>query len=789
MPRISRLFAFGLAVMFSSVQAPANAARPLLDYHRLDAYFALYAADSSVPWRDASVRIDTYTSAPIEFSAYQADVADVIRAGENTQARAVDTRRLRRLAHWTYAPPGGYRFQTNDVTVPLGTREGFFVVEARRGSVGEQVWINRTRIGLLSKESPENLVVYAADLSTGRPLARMRISFIVGKRFVDRYTDADGIVDWDRGQRPVFALAQWGSSSAFLSFLPQPPLPHTIVAVKSDSAVVHAGDDVHLVGFARTRAGTRLRAAGGTAFVAMRSPHGATAQTSVHLDSAGAFSASLHVPQSAAAGDYVVAASINGATSATQVHVDANSGGLSLSLAPQCEGTCDPDADVPVVVQATRNGAPDSGVRIEAQVIRSPHAYAGEAPQSPWGIAEWFSSAVVTGTQGRATIFIPHATDGLPSTYGVRVSSGGATADTRIAVPNGKTALRLVLEHDDIGSGTPAKFDVYASEFTSGKPVSAGTVRVQLIHGSSVQQQDVALDEHGHGHGSFSAPQTGSNLVLASLGSGQAADAAQLQVEPQTMQSTQAQNRNIVLSLDRPRYAAGDDVRVEASLAGASGSALFTVESAGRIETRVVPLSGDGASARFRAEGSAGELAAGAAFVRDGALQWDTTPLIVDAPGRPLAAQLILDRSSYTPGSFASLRLGDVRPGTGTLVVRLTKGAPTGSASFGSAPAMLAVGTTATQDSASGGGSWHPWVDSTGDHPVIQTFVRRSAPPEDLTLMQADTASVFWKIDRHAAGAIEIQVPEAAGKYVVSLLKIDDDGRVTASSGDLVVAQ
>ena len=148
------------------------------------------------------------------------------------------------MLSFNFTPPGGYQFQSNVVNVPLGAREGFFVVEARRGDVGEQVWINRSRIGLISKETPSGLLLYGADLGTGMPLARMRVQFVVNRSFVTAMTDADGIVRWNRSPRPVFALAQWGNSYAFLSLLPQPPLPATIVGVRTDSAVVHAGDVV-----------------------------------------------------------------------------------------------------------------------------------------------------------------------------------------------------------------------------------------------------------------------------------------------------------------------------------------------------------------------------------------------------------------------------------------------------------------------------------------------------------------------------------------------------------------
>jgi hypothetical protein len=155
--RFRAFFALLLAVASSS--APLRAERPIVDLHRLDAYFALFAADSNVPWKTTTVRLDTYSSAPVHFSVYQIDPADVLTAGSNARPRAVATRNLRTVVAFDFTPPGGYQFQSNDVDAHLGSREGFFIVEARRGDVGEQVWIDRTRIGLVSKETPAELLM------------------------------------------------------------------------------------------------------------------------------------------------------------------------------------------------------------------------------------------------------------------------------------------------------------------------------------------------------------------------------------------------------------------------------------------------------------------------------------------------------------------------------------------------------------------------------------------------------------------------------------------------------
>ena len=248
-----------VAFAVTAAVGPVRAERQIVDLHRLDAYFQLFAADSSVPWKPTTVRLDTYSSAPVDFSVYQVDPADVLTAGSNLQpARDRCIRAPAESLSFTFSPPGGYQFQSSDVDIPLGSREGFFVVEARRGDVGEQVWINRSRVGLISKETPSGLASMRRISAPACRCARMRVQFVVNREFVTVLTDGDGLVRWNRSPRPVFALAQWGGSYAFLSLLPQPPLPATIVGVRTDSAVVHAGESVRVGGIRADALARRL---------------------------------------------------------------------------------------------------------------------------------------------------------------------------------------------------------------------------------------------------------------------------------------------------------------------------------------------------------------------------------------------------------------------------------------------------------------------------------------------------------------------------------------------------
>jgi hypothetical protein len=131
--------------------------------------------------------------------------------------------------------------------------------------------------------------------------------------------------------------------------------------------------------------------------------------------------------------------------------------------------------------------------------------------------------------------------------------------------------------------------------------------------------------------------------------------------------------------------------------------------------------------------------------------------------------------------------LRDVAPGSGTTIVRISRGAPSGGALFESAPALLAVGLAATQVSAPEGTTWHPWVDSTGEHAQVLGFERRSSPPQHLTLEQADTQAVWWNVAHYDGAGITVQMPSTRGRYTLSILTITDDGRVIAASSPITV--
>jgi len=775
---------------------PAQAARPLLDSGKWDQYFALFARDTQVPWQPITVRLDTYSGAAVDFAAYAVDPAEVIVAGIGARPRALDTAHRAPVVRWRFTPPPGLQFESNDVAVPLQNREGFFVVEARRGDAVQQVWLNLSRIGLVTKESPGGIVLYAGDLGTGRALAGMRITYLVRSAFVYGKTDATGTarVQAGNGPRPRFALAEWGNSKAFVSFVPESPLPPAIVGVRVDRAAVRAGDVVRVVGFARKRVGNVMRAASGEAHVALLAGGKTLASAQPKLDEAGAFHADLLMPGSEPAGDVAVLASAAGASGGTTLHVDA-AGDAVLTIVATCGDTCAPDAPIPLVVGAKRDGVPLPERAIRVRVVRTPHII---APGTPVDAPEWATTAVLdqtvkTDARGQVRLEIPAPSDGLASTDGIVASSGGSTASARVVTPTAKVALAVDALKPALDIGEPAVVAVTGFDPLTGAAAPGLPVTVTIEHGPSAQTAAATLDADGRASVTFHNVTPGANIVTAeaTVDGKRAFDASGVVVAPSALGGPSVQNTgDAKIVLDRARYRVGDRVTVNASLDGAVGDAFFTLEGARPFAESTTGVRDGAASTSFTIPDFAGDIAVGVAFVRDGALVTATRTLVIDGPGHRRATALRADKAVYAPGALATISVedGDLRDGA-TVAIRLTGGQPARGAVFADAPGVLALGATTSQDPASTDPAWHAWVaparSTAGD---VFGFDRpRAQAPADPILSAASPQALVWRIERLGGPTFTIQLPGEPGAFVLSVLKISDDGDVGAASLPLTV--
>jgi hypothetical protein len=781
------------AALIAAAVVPVRAARPLLDSGKWDASFALFARDAQVPWKRIGVRLDTYSGAPVDFAAYQADPADVLVAGANARPRALDTAHRTPVVRWRFSPPLGFKFESNDVEVPLHDREGFFVVEARRGQASQQVWLNLSRIGLLTKESAGGIVLYAADLGSGRALAGMRITYLVGSAFTYGQTDAAGIAHV-RNPRPRFALAEWGRSRAFVNFVPVPPVPAAVVGVRLDRGLVHAGEHVHAIGFARVRRGNEMRPASGSVKLGVVARGRALVNAAPQLDPAGAFSADITIPPDAPSSDVAVLASANGATGGAALRVEAV-GDAVVTVGAACATACAPNADIPLTVSVQRGGAPQAERDVRIRVVRTPHVL---APGTADDAVQWATTAILdrqvkTDAAGSAHVTVPAPGDELASTYGITAQSGTATASTRLVTPTAKIALAVSPERTPINIGEPAIVNVRGFDALDGAPAAGTPVHLRLIHGPNIAETAVTLDATGRGRATFRDVIPGTSLVTATAeaAGGRAFDASAVAMEPSALAAGGGgKSGEIQIDFDSARYRVNGRVNLTATLNGAAGDAFVSLDGARSFAAQTVHVRDGRARSTLTVPPSVGDLGAGVAFVRDGAMYYATREVPVDGPGHPRATTLRADQPAYTPGQTAKISIvdGGSHDG-GTVALRLGDGIPARGADFVDAPDSLAAAGTTTQDPASDDPAWHAWVapvrSTAGD---IFGFDRpRAAEKTDSSLAVAAPRALVWRVDQNAGDRIDVALPQEKGKYVLSILKMTGDGDVGAATISLTV--
>ena len=779
----SRFFAVLVTALLLISIVPAQAARPLLDQHQWDRYFALFARDDYQPWQPIQVRLDTYSGAPVDLALYAVDPADALIAnGATVKERAVDLSRARAVVRWRFTPPEGYRYTSNQVSVPTSGREGFFVLEARRGDAAQQVWLNVSSVGLAAKSGPGGLFVYAADLHSGQPLPHLRLTFVADGRFDTHYTDLNGIYRWTGRSHPIFVLGAWGKSQPFLSLLPQAPDPHAMLAVRLERDTARPGEMVRVAGFARTRKGEDLLPASGEVQVRLVGSAHVTAAARAALDANGAFAAELTLPRPMPSGEYSVLASAAGASGSAPLRVVPESDGVTIAIdVPDAPA---PTAPVPISLNVQRYGREAANAAVNIDVVRVPHAMAPGFQgnlDDLWGAATAFRRTLRTDGRGRVGFTLEPPTDGLPSTYVIRTRSGNASAES-LVVASGPAALEIVPERTRVAAGSPIRLQIHGYLVSDGAPTAGRDVHVTLSHGVSTQQQTVRLDRNGEATLAFTSPYLGGNLIVAK-GEG-ATDAAGVISAPQDLDLSPTAASSSEISVHAVRE--GEAMHVDATLNGAVGSALLTVQTGRVLDAQSVGVHNGRAEAKLSLKGVTDNAEIGACFVKNGALVWRDV-------ASPTAGRLqvrIDPTRALAPGAPTELHIHVGAGSAATAVVRIADEAASPGSSFGDAVALLTTSAVTTQNSAPEDAVWHAWVTPAGSNVGDLFALQRTQIVTRREATQPAPVRVYaWNIARGGSGTVTalVEAPKARGRYALSVLVISADGRVGAAASSIEV--
>jgi hypothetical protein len=512
------------------------------------------------------------------------------------------------------------------------------------------------------------------------------------------------------------------------------------------------------------------------------------------LDAAGTFSGDLAIPADAPSADVAVLANADGATGGASLHVAAV-GDAVVTVAAACGTSCPPSADIPLTVTLARDGQPLAGRDVRIRVVRTPHVLApGTADDAPqWATTAILDRVVGTDTAGSAQVTVPAPGDELASTYSITAQSGTASAALRLVTPTAKIALAVSPERTPLNVGEAALVDVRGFDALDGTPAAGTAVDLRLTHGPNVQETGVTLDAAGRGRATFRDVFPGTSLLTASadVGGERAFDASAVAVEPSASAAGgDGKSGEVGIDFDRARYPVNGDVTVSAALSGATGDAFVSLDGVRSFAAQLAHVRDGRAGAVLTVPAAVGNVAAGVAFVRDGALFYATRDLPIDGPGHPRATTLQADRPVYSPGDVAKVSIADGGSrDDATIALRLGDGIPASGADFVDAPDTLAAAGTTTQNPASDDPAWHAWVaparSTAGD---ICGFDRpRAVDTTDSALAVAAPRALLWRVDEHAGPSLDVPLPQQKGKYVLSILKMTADGDVGAATISLVV--
>jgi hypothetical protein len=302
----------------------------------------------------------------------------------------------------------------------------------------------------------------------------------------------------------------------------------------------------------------------------------------------------------------------------------------------------------------------------------------------------------------------------------------------------------------------------------------------------------VVLDAHGHGRAFFRHPQFGENLLTAHLDSvhGWANDANSVTVEPRALRGAATHGYTVAVTTDHGRYRPHSAITVDAEAHGGHGLGLVTIDDRYAGVTRLVRLNDGNIHGTIPLGDPQGDVRASVAFVRDGTLVAGSTPLVIDGLGHERSVTLAPDATKYAPGAVARVAIHDGSDaGVATTAIRVSDAVPSGGADFDSAGDVLGVGGATTQNSASDDPPWHTWVSPEHSRALdlFRDITRRPTRADPPALSDTAVNVFYWDVKR-AATTLEVPLPKSAGRYVISIMRMYDDGSVGAATTVVNVA-
>jgi alpha-2-macroglobulin len=430
--------------------------------------------------------------------------------------------------------------------IPIDIKQpGMYVVEAVLPPHKAYTVVIISDIGLVTKAAPGQVLLFAADRATGKPVSGCDAQVLHNQKVIaSGQTGADGVLDarfTESATDDVVAVAKCGDQVTATdpgSYYMNSPARELVGYVYTDKPIYRPGHTVHIKGFLRWRShgalqpfdapDAEIRVSDTTDKVIFRQRR--------KVDAFGGITADLPLSAGVALGGYSIAILVGD---------EAASGGFEVQeyRKPEFEVRATPtdkfvvqDGDAHVAISARYYfGQPVAGARVSwvahRQPYYSPLRWSDEEPEEGGGYWWGGEEEALEGTarldaNGKAEITIPVEVDEHGNDYSLRVearvtdpSSREVSGFTTVNATYGSFLIASTVDQYVVKSGATTTVDIRAVDYF-GAPVANHDVKIAVASRVPSKSWDdeggtlavatstVKTDAEGRAQWTFTAPAT-----------------------------------------------------------------------------------------------------------------------------------------------------------------------------------------------------------------------------------------------------------------------------------------
>lgn len=576
-----------------------------------------------------------------------------------------------------------------DVSTP-----GVYLVEAVHELLRAYTIVIVSDVGLVTKTSPRQVMVFAADRFTGEPVPDCEMRVLAAQQpIVTGRTEADGVFQSELPPETgeVLAVARCGDQVGVTdpgTWSLEPPARELVGYIYTDKPIYRPGHTVHVKSVLRWRERDAL-----TRFdqpdvemVASDANDKVIFRRALPVDPFGSVAASFTVPATAALGTYTLRVQSGDlqATSAFEVQ-EYRKPEFEVSVTPASRFVVQGNEAVVTVQARYYFGQPVANGHVSWAVNQQPYqsplrvddGFEGTESSYWYGNDQTQKGEVRLDADGRAEVRIRLAPDDNARDYSARIEAEVTDASRRSVSGNavvhatwGSFLVAATIDQSVFRAGSQVDLQLRAVDYV-GVPRAGVPIAVALEHivyrdgyysqpeATRVAGAAATTGEDGRATASLSLPtgQTGSYRVTVTAESDgrQVTDQAWLWVPgPEATEALEG-DRYVELLADRKTYAPGDVARLMVRGDTVDGPILVTKEGQHVSWHRVLrPAPTDAIEVPVE-PGDIGDVYVNVAYMRDGRLYRAERRIGVPATERTLQVSITADQAvskPQTPGSF-----------------------------------------------------------------------------------------------------------------------------------------